>query len=139
MAEAPKPSGQTLDQKRAAFAWKAATAQNEALKGDFSDYKNLSKAAPMMVMTSGLMATFAFYQSRGKVPATRIVTDMMHWLAETKVLDATHKPSDPFSAVMLKLQNADSPTYQRATQETLLMLRWLRQFADAIDANAKRA
>ena len=49
----------TLDQQRAAYAW-------ISVQGCNSDYVNLSKGAGALIMSNGLMATLAFYESKGK-------------------------------------------------------------------------
>ncbi|MBM4130617.1 type III-B CRISPR module-associated protein Cmr5 [bacterium] len=114
---------QTLDQKRAAFAWQRAQA-NQRLG---SDYKNLCKGAPALIMGNGLMPALAFWQSRGKDHAKALVSDLLGWFHQRW----PQMPAD-FSQVMTGLQNAPGTTYMQATEEALEFLKWLRQFADAI-------
>ena len=131
---------ETLEQLRSKAAWAAATKQVTALGNEFKDYKNNTKSAPMMIMNSGLMATLAFYQSRGKKPADALVTDLIMWIATRKTLEYPEAPAittrDPFQQMMSRLLNAPSAVYQQATTETLAYLRWLRQFADAVDTQS---
>lgn len=125
---------QTLDQKRAQFAWEAVNQAHRSLR-DFKDYKNLAKGAPALIMGNGLMAALAFYQSRGKSHATQIMNDILGGL--TRRAGQTGVP--PFCASMTDFQNMDSREYMRATDEALAMLKWLRQFADAVsDSNGER-
>ena len=123
---------QTLDQQRAQFAWEAVNNAKRALR-DFKEYKNLAKGAPALVMGNGLMATIAFYKSRGKDHATQLMNDMMGALVLRFKDDPTFKPiPTDFRSAMERLQKVDSSFYMRATDETLAMLKWLRQFADAV-------
>lgn len=135
---------ETLEQMRSKRAWKDVSDRAATLGPDFKKYKITAKGAPMMIMNSGLMATLAFYQSRGekdKVACQAFVLDIMRWLAEQKILAGIAPasgtpPRDPFAQVMGTLLNAPSVIYQQATTETLAYLRWLRQFADAVDTQS---
>ena len=120
---------QTLDQQRAQFAWTAVN-KAHAVIANFGDYKNLAKGAPALVMGNGLMAAIAFYQSRGKAPATQLMNDILGALA----MREGHKGVPPFAAALTGFQSMKSQDYMRATDETLAMLKWLRQFADAVES-----
>ena len=93
----------TLEQRRSEAAWRFSQ-EGTNIPGSGSDYINLAKAAPALIMNNGLMQTLAFYADK-----------------------------DPgflfFMEIMLK---ADSSTYRQATEEALLLLRWIRQFAAAL-------
>lgn len=146
---------QTLDQKRAEYAWKAVSSVAKDLSGDkhkdarkklVSDYTNLAKSAPVLIMGSGLMQTLALLQAKGK-PVKPIgeqhhlllLADLISWLAPVLSLSIAI-PQTPeetkaaFARTMDRLfggKEADSQLYLRATDETLALLRWIRQFADA--------
>ncbi|MDP2811906.1 MAG: type III-B CRISPR module-associated protein Cmr5 [Rhodocyclaceae bacterium] len=114
---------QTLDQQRAAFAWQCA--KNNQRLG--SDYKNLCKGAPALIMGNGLMPALAFWKSRGKPHADALVADLLGWFHQR-----WNMPQN-FAQVMTRLQAAPtSATYMQATDEALEFLKWLRQFADAV-------
>lgn len=113
---------QTLDQQRAAFAW--TRAQANARLG--SDYKNLCKGAPALIMGNGLMPALAFWNSRGKTPADALVADLLGWFNQRWSMPIQ------FAQVMSGLQKADGQLYMQATDEALEFLKWLRQFADAV-------
>jgi CRISPR-associated protein Cmr5 len=119
---------QTLDQKRAALAWGYATASRN-LPGDASDkYRNLAKGAPALIMNSGLMPTLAFYKSKG--PAEQqLLNDLMTGLLQR--LAPQPVPRD-FMSFMAMLQKSESRDYLRYTDEALELLKWLRQFVDAV-------
>jgi len=118
---------QTLDQERAQFAWHCAN-RNARVDG----YREMAKGAPALIMGNGLMPALAFYQSRtgsNKKPASLILDDLLGWLSNRKLV-----PNN-FSAAMTGFFGASSQDYMRATEETLSMLKWLRQFADAVESN----
>jgi len=118
---------QTLDQQRAQFAWGCAS-RNAQVDG----YRELAKGAPALVMGNGLMPALAYYQSRtgaNKKPAELLLADLLGWLAARKFV-----PNN-FGAAMNAFFGAPSQEYMRATDETLAMLKWLRQFADAVEAS----
>ncbi|MFQ5745453.1 MAG: type III-B CRISPR module-associated protein Cmr5 [Acidobacteriota bacterium] len=115
MAEA-----RSLDQERAAYAWKAVGASPA------DDYTNLAKAAPALIMSNGLMQTLAFYKSKGKDHHKRLLCGILGWLAQS----LGDFPED-FEGAMERLHSADSDLYMRATEEALEILRWIRQFAAA--------
>lgn len=123
----------TLDQQRAQFAWDAVNAARRALP-KFDEYKNLAKGAPALVMGNGLMAALAFYQSRGKDHAARLLNDISAHLVTRFTNEPAFKPlPTDFKSLMERLQKVDSSFYMAATDEVLAMLKWLRQFADALD------
>lgn len=121
----------TLDQKRAALAWGYATASRN-LPGDASDkYRNLAKGAPALIMNSGLMPTLAFYKSKGKSAAEQqLLEDLMTGLIQRLTPQAV--PPD-FMAFMRMLQQSESRDYLSYTNEALELLKWLRQFVDAVE------
>jgi CRISPR-associated protein Cmr5 len=122
----------TLDQQRAGFAWdKARAAKKQLPIKDFDKYRNLAKGAPALVMGSGVMAALAFWQSRKEAPAMQLVSDLLGWLADRKLI-----PSSEFDSSMTALTGKSSAEYLAITDETLAVLRWLRQCADAVAATA---
>ena len=119
---------QTLDQQRAALAWGYATA---AMKTGFAKkYRNLAKGAPALIMNSGLMPTLAFYNS--KDPEHRaLLEDLLTGLSTR--LKPSPQPKN-FQEFMVHLQQkCTSQDYLRMTDEALELLKWLRQFVDAVE------
>jgi CRISPR-associated protein Cmr5 len=118
-----------LDQQRAAYAW-------QCVQGCNGDYANLAKAAPALIMTNGLMQTLAYYQEKGKNYQEK---GKNHHLALSKHLREWLKcrfkqqiNDSDFSAIMQALFNtADASFYRQTTEESLALLRWIRQFAAA--------
>lgn len=125
---------QTLDQQRAAFAWRAVNDAKKTVR-EFKDFKNLAKGAPALIMGNGLMPALAFYESRGKEPAAALNQAISAWLVQRYATDAAMKPLPKgYPELMDRLLAARSAFYMAATDETLAMLKWLRQFADATAA-----
>jgi len=121
---------QTLDQKRAALAWGYATASRN-LQGEMADkYRNLAKGAPALIMNSGLMPTLAFYKSKGTAEQ-QLLNDLMTGLIQR--LAPQPAPRD-FMAFMAMLQKGESRDYLRYTDEALELLKWIRQFVDAVQS-----
>ena len=124
---------QTLDQQRAAFAWKCVAKAKVSLGGKFDAYTNLAKSAPALIMGNGLMATLAFLQQKkdggsGKIDeAKELNRAICTWLYERMGFIG-----DGYAEVMEGLHGADSAAYLRATEEALELLRWLRQFAPTL-------
>ena len=120
---------QTLEQERANFAW--TKVQNLISKKDLHQkaFKNVAKAAPAMVMNNGLMQALAFYQSRKEGEPEHLVCLILTWLAQQKILKIA---DGSFKAGMEALHQSSSAAYLRATEEALEILRWIRQFANAL-------
>lgn len=112
----------TLDQRRAAYAW-------EKVQGCNNDYCNLAKAAPALIMSNGLMQTLAYYQDKGKEHHSALSRHLRQWLKHR----FDHRfNGDDYQSVMQGLFNTtDAQFYRHATEETLALLRWIRQFAAA--------
>ncbi len=122
---------QTLDQKRAALAWQYATA---GMAQHGKEYKGLAKGAPALIMNSGLMATLAFYSGKDKSKAAQhLLNDLMTGLIQR--LAPQPAPRD-FISFMVMLQKYESREYLRYTDEAMELLKWIRQFVDAVEAKA---
>lgn len=115
-----------LEQERAAYAWKC-------VQNCSSDYVNLAKSAPALVMGNGLMQTLAFFKSKGKNHHNNLNRHIMNWLPR-KFPDCQE---EDFASIMTFLHGAESPVYRQATEETMELLRWLRQFAAAVKGTAE--
>lgn len=116
---------QTLDQIRAKFAWDRV---NQVDGGIRDKYKKLAKSLPALVMSNGLMQTLAFLQAKGKDEHRRLIQNILEWLGppNARVLEQNETQ---FGPAMDKFAKMTSLSYQRATEETLAILRWIRQLA----------
>ena len=110
----------TREQERAAFAW-------DSVQDQGKDYRNLVKSAPAMVMSNGLMQTLAFLKGKGSNHHIAVLEHIIGWLHWKKILD-----SHEFANAMNNLYGMSSFEYQRATDEALGILKWLRHLADAV-------
>ena len=118
----------TLEQRRSEAAWRFSQ-EGTNIPGSGSDYINLAKAAPALIMNNGLMQTLAFYADKDKPHHRALAGHLRRWIM-VRAGGADKDPGFPFfMEIMLK---ADSSTYRQATEEALLLLRWIRQFAAAL-------
>ena len=127
----------TLDQRRAEFAWQAAT---QGMARHTKTYKPLAKGAPFLIMGSGLMPTLAFLEGKGKGKgkdvAERVLREQIQeWLVERLAArQCMQPPPQDYQALMHRLQQGTSTFYMEATDESLAILKWIRQFVDAVDS-----
>lgn len=120
-----KKPAMTLEQRRAETAWRFA--QEGIARSD--QYKDLAKAAPALIMNNGLMQTLAFYEDKNKDHHKDLAAHLRRWIM-TRAGGADKDPGFQFfMEIMLK---ADSRSYRQASEEALLLLRWIRQFAAAL-------
>lgn len=129
----------TLDQKRAQYAWECT---REVARDLMKEYTSLAKAVPSLIMNSGLMQTLAFLQAKAKDEEHKehkeLLRHICEWLGRTlrdrPLTNNRRFPNEKgakFESVMQALHNSPSGLYMRATSETMALLRWIRQFADA--------
>ena len=117
-----KPS---LDQQRAAYAW-------QSVQGCNSDYTNLAKAAPALIMNNGLMQALAYYQDKGDKGKDHHLALSKHLREWLKSRFSNRFTSGDYGGIMQGLFiTSDAAFYRQATEETLALLRWIRQFAAA--------
>jgi CRISPR-associated protein Cmr5 len=122
---------QTLDQQRAAFAWECA---QQGIARFNKEYMALAKGAPALIMNSGLMPALAFYSA--KSDASKLLLDDLIRGLSSRIWKQNLKAgqgNQVFSQFMQTLQQrTDSSGYMRATDEALEILKWIRQFVDAV-------
>jgi CRISPR-associated protein Cmr5 len=117
---------QTLEQKRAQFAWKRAQITKENPNLRYSDYVNDAKGLPALIMNSGLMQVMAFlHEKKGRHEMLgQHLRDWLHQQCGT--------PAD-FNGFMQTLLQMNSRPFQDITAEALAWLKWLRQIAPALN------
>ena len=122
---------QTLDQQRAALAWGYATA---GMAQHGKEYKGLAKGAPALIMNSGLMPTLAFYKGKGQA-AQQLLDDLIRGLSQRLAKQdlKAGQGLQLFPKFMELLQCGKSHEYLRYTDEALELLKWIRQFVDAVE------
>lgn len=126
----------TLDQQRAKYAWEKA--EEAAQHHRINEYTNLAKSVASLIMNSGLMQTLAYLQSKKDDQHKLLLLHLIKWLGRmlggTPVTENDRFPPEQaaeFELILAALYNAPSELYMHATSETMALLRWIRQFADA--------
>ncbi|MBL0351957.1 MAG: type III-B CRISPR module-associated protein Cmr5 [Candidatus Dechloromonas phosphoritropha] len=117
-----KMPAMTLEQRRSQFAW-------DSVQGCNKDYVKLAKSAPALIMNNGLMQTLSYLQDKKH---SELLKHLREWLA-TRYPEHFGQAKD-FQSLIGKLLKVDSSQYRQATEESLLLLRWIRQFAAALGA-----
>jgi len=117
----------TLDQIRAQYAW-------ECVQGVDDKYRNLAKSLPALVMSNGLMQTLAFLQSKANQDNehAKIVSHVLGWLSRPEAQVLRQEQGHDFAPAMEALAGCNSLHYQRATEEALGILKWIRYLASAV-------
>ncbi|MGC8917613.1 MAG: type III-B CRISPR module-associated protein Cmr5 [Thermoanaerobaculum sp.] len=119
---------QSLDQKRAGFAWEKV---NGVHSGVLEKYANLAKGAPSLIMGNGLMQTLAFYKSKNEKHHEELLRHVLEWLSHKESPCHSFIPESDFRKAMDALSRCESSQYIQATHEALAILKWIRQFASA--------
>lgn len=134
---------QTLDQKRAHYALHTIRGHRTDPDTVKREYATLVRSVPSMVLNNGLGQALAFLLARAEgnheKPAYKLYKELQEWLYG---LDSTEHPervyhpdsqqsgaqSDP---LITKLMAGSRAEYQHAQHTALLLLSWMRKFADA--------
>lgn len=121
----------TLEQQRAADAWRCAQGQGD-------EYRNLAKGLPALIMNSGLMQVMAFlYEKSGGEDGNKqrhcavLGSQLRTWLRRRFPGEVA---SEEFAPFMDSLMKTSPGSYQQLTAEALAWLRWARQMAAAANA-----
>lgn len=126
---------QTLEQRRAAYAWGCISAQETRRVG--RDYRGLVRGVPAMVMTNGLGQTLAFLRAKAQdAPAASLLHRHLDgWLrhehAPLRWTDVQGRSFQDGQDVLGRIQRSGSLIYRQAAQEALAILVWLKRFAEA--------
>jgi CRISPR-associated protein Cmr5 len=123
----------TLDQQRAEFAWKCATS---AISKYGKEYKVLAKGASALIINSGLMPTLAYYNHKGGA-AKQLLTDLIQGLSQRPINAKPlflNESTQSFEEFMPALQRESAQIYLHYTDEALELLKWIRQFVDAVES-----
>ena len=82
-------------------------------------------------MNSGLMQTLAFLKTKKNSEHKALLAHILKWLDIRFLTKNAQSDIPDFGMVMKRLQEVDSSHYMQITSETMALLRWIRQFADA--------
>jgi CRISPR-associated protein Cmr5 len=138
---------QTLEQKRAQFAWECAQKSKQEMKGNYKQYADAAKGLPALIMNSGLMQVMAFAHEKSKKAREKRAKDeqpekndgLQYALIEEHLRNWLHGKFDAvlpadFEGFMKKLLAIDNAyLFQTVTTEALAWLKWLRQIAPALN------
>ncbi|MBE2196847.1 MAG: type III-B CRISPR module-associated protein Cmr5 [Anaerolinea sp.] len=114
----PKPPlQQTLQQERAAQAWKdvESTRRNK-------EYNSLVRGFAAMIQRDGLGASLVFLKAKGKPEHKFLIDHLSAWV--TKKLGWQ-------GDLLQTLLTRSTHDYRRATAEAIAYLLWLKRFAEA--------
>ena len=119
------------NQKRSEFANQCVIDASNA-SDKFSDYRNMAKSAPALIMQSGLIPTLTYIMSRKSNPEkVALGKDILRWLKETNYVKSLD-----IQKAFGELFELNSDRYIDATQETFELLTWLRQLSDFYSTNS---
>ncbi len=127
-------SRKSLGQERAAFAWRC-------VQGQSREYKNLAKSLPALIMSNGLMQALAYLKAKEKQPHhLTLGAHVCSWA----LIGDRERPSlngdgfkKEFDSMMDNIYKMQSDKYRHATEESLEILKWIRQLADAAISDEK--
>ena len=119
----PQSRQRTLEQERAARAWKNVreVVGHEKAK----EYCQLAKGAPADIQTFGLGQTLAFWNAKGEPHHRNLFNHVSIWALEQM------KVTDSEGLLHWLINSADTDDYRRATAETIAFLNWVKRFAEA--------
>lgn len=136
---------QSLEQKRAAFAWKCITEVGEDQR---KEYSGLAKSAPADIQINGLGQILAFWRAKGYEKGkpkgnahSSIYAHVSEWLGDKKRFNVTKQIVDEGTGnakrkvekwvINWLTETASTDEYRRATTEAIAFLVWLKRFAEA--------
>lgn len=116
----------TLEQGRAAYAYKCAQegVNKNLCKPD--EYKSYAKKIPMLIKTNGLGATFAFMESKGGTHKV-FINQTQTWLAKNPLFKIG--ADDELTQQIISM---DSAQYRAVSIEVLALFSWIRRFAEGL-------
>jgi len=128
-----------LAQKRSQFAYKKVEeaikkypnvkdekTQKSVPSKQQKEYKAYVKKIPMMILSNGLGATFAFvYSKKDKDAYGLIYKQVDEWLKQCHI-----QKSD--GELIKWIISQESPEYRAVTNEVLALFNWLKRFADGM-------
>lgn len=117
----------SIDQLRAGFSYDAIQIAKES-SAKQSEVKSYIKKMPLLIKTNGLAQTLAFYRAKGTGSKSyQIVYEMLSTWFRSETPFKMMTTEDGFLEQVIRL---DTRQYMLLTDETILLLNWLRRFAD---------
>ncbi len=121
-------TGQTLEQRRAAHAWKAV--QRICSSQHSKDYRREAKRLPLRIVTAGLGHAIAFANAK-KGANAEVAEDVARWVLGRLVNGPGVDNGVHARSLMCRIVEKDADWLRRATEEALAYLQWLSRFAEA--------
>jgi CRISPR type III-B/RAMP module-associated protein Cmr5 len=127
---------QTLDQRRAAHAWRA-TEQAQKELGDRAkrEFGTPAKKLGPRILTAGLGPAVGFLVAKKEAP--KVAEALQNWLLESGPTAATRQPPSPQDhagdALIGDIVDGGSDRLRWLTAEALAYLAWLTRFCEARD------
>jgi CRISPR-associated protein Cmr5 len=118
--EQPKP---TLDQRRAAHAWKTVAEAKKLPEGLKKSFAAEAKKLPARILSAGLAGSLAFLTAKEPKLLTARLSD---WILKERKLDGAAEQD-----LLARIVKGDSLYLRRATDEALAYLQWLVRLAEA--------
>jgi len=116
---------QTLQQERAASAWRAVEKVESESKNERGKYGSLVRGLPALIQTDGLGQTLAFLRAKGQDKVNA------HQIAYNQISQWVTGQLGTKEALLDFILRTDTATYRRATTEALAYLQWIKRFAEA--------
>jgi CRISPR type III-B/RAMP module-associated protein Cmr5 len=126
---------QTLDQRRAAHAWRAAElAQRELGQKAKREFGTPAKKLGPRILTAGLGPAVQFVIAKGEAP--KLVEALQAWLLEegptkTGRTPGPQRDTAAGAPLVTDIVNGESDRLRWLTSETLAYLAWLTRFCEA--------
>jgi len=112
---------QTIEQRRAAHAWKKLESKKLLEKKEVNELKKL----PNQIMNSGLGQTIAFIRAKtDQTTANDAIKALSEWI-NIRIPDAAK------SDLLERIKDSDALFLRRATDEAMAYLQWYIRFAEA--------
>jgi len=111
----------TLNQERSEYTLK------KVLDIQGKDYSSFIAGTPSMILKNGFGHTLAFFLSKGKEEHKFVFNLIQNWLIDKEYIDSIKDNRD----FMLKLSTINRKSYIEAQKETLLLLEWVKRYAQA--------
>lgn len=116
----------TLDQRRAAHAWRVVQqVKNEGGEDVKRVFKLQTKRLPARIVTAGLGQSLAFLESKGYAPHLRAA--LTDWIGQ----QIPAVPGQNGDRLLRRVVQGDADFLRFATAECLAYLGWLVRFAEA--------
>jgi CRISPR-associated protein Cmr5 len=137
MTTAPQESNRptpTLDQRRAAHAWRAADRLRVG-SPEADDYAREAKKLPVRIITAGLGQALSFLAAKAKDRKKGLAdlhADLTEWTKQRLPRASGH------ATLLEAVVQTDSQFLRRATDELLAYLGWLNRFVEAKGLPSKK-